>query len=315
MYYSAQKRSRASSAFAPSAKRARYARRPKRFASKFKRKTTKPSRLYGSKSRYTLTKRISNQINNLAENVFKGTNRTNDAPVAKPGGGTQPISYMFYNAGDGGVGPDFNALNLFTFPQGDAGGDRTGNYMFIKKAHIKCEIQMLADIGLTPEGLRSTTQFRMMIVKANRKFNELGTSPNPSNSLFLSTDNQGFGYANTAASVYENMSQPINKRQWLVYKDTKFTLSPPATESSSGVPGEVTNASNPKYPVKKEFAFDLPVQKKCHFNNVTNVPDNVDTEWLIIIQACPTSYAGPGTVLAPTNYRLNMLGTTSASDL
>lgn len=279
-----------------------------------------PSRARVSTKRMTAAKSVSKALANFSENKFQGAVVNCSLPVPKPTG-TQPISYHFFNAGNqltGNMATEFatpqGPLNLFTFEQGDDNDQRTGNYMYVKKSHMKLEIQMLPSVGITPNpGLNSTVDFRLIVVKANRKYNELGNSPDAGNSLFINTQNQDFGYDSTVANTFLHMSQPINKRKWLVYRDQKFTLSPPATESASGVPGEVTNAAFSKYPVKKMVSFNLPVWKKTHFNNTTFVPDNLDTQWLMILQACPTSYCADG-VTAPRNYRLNILGTTSCAD-
>lgn len=285
-----------------------------------KKSSSLPSRARVSRKRTATTKAVSKALSNFSENKFQGTNVDCSAPVSKPAG-NQPISYHFFNTGNqltGPMGNEFIApqgpLNLFTFEQGDANDQRTGNYMYIKKAHMKFEVQMLPSVDITPNpGLTSTVDFRLLVVKANRKYNELGNSPDAGSSLYLNTQNDDFGYDGTTATTFLNMSQPVNKRKWLVYRDQKFTLSPPATESSSGISGEVVNASFSKYPVKKMVSFNLPVYKKTHFNNTTFVPDNLDTQWLIILQACPTSYCNEG-VLAPRNYRVNILGTTSCAD-
>lgn len=279
-----------------------------------------PSRARVSRKRTATTKAVSKVLQNFSENKFQGTNVDCSIPVAKPVG-TQPISYHFFNTGNQLTGPmaaEFAApqgpLDLFTFAIGDNNDQRTGNYMYIKKSHMKFEVQMLPGLDITPNpGLTATTDFRLLVIKANRKYNELGNSPDAGASLFLNTQNDEFGYDSATATTFLSMSQPVNKRKWLVYRDQKFTLSPPATESSSGVPGEVTNSAFSKYPVKKMVSFNLPVFKKTHFNNTSNVPDNLDTQWLIILQACPTSYCNNG-VLAPRNYRVNILGTTSCAD-
>ncbi|WP_445779046.1 hypothetical protein [Shewanella sp.] len=278
-----------------------------------------PSRARVSKKRMTSTKAVSKALANFSENKFKGVTIDCSIPVAKPGGGA-PISYHFFNTGNQLTGPmatEFVApqgpLNLFTFGIGDNNDQRTGNYMYVKKTHMKLEVQMLSQVGLTPAQLNSTVDFRLMIIKANRKYNELGNSPDAGASIFLSTQNDEFGYDSIVAGTFLQMAQPINKRKWLVYRDQKFTLSPPATEGSSGVPGEVVNAAFSKYPVKKVVSFNLPVWKKTHFNNSSNTPDNLDTQWLIVLQACPTSYCNQG-VTRPENYRVNLLGTTSCAD-
>lgn len=276
-----------------------------------------PSRVRVSKSRYTLNRAIAKQINNMTENKFQGYTGDCLVPVAKPAG-AQPISYHLFNTGAPIASiPNFIPMNLYQFPQGDGNTERNGNYLYIKKTHLKMEIQMLptSNPAATPqEALNSTTEFRLMIVKANRKFNKLGSSPAPSNSLFLNTQNDQFGLNDLASTTFINMQQPINKRKWLVYKDMRFTLSPPSREAIDVAPEQwAFNAANNKYPVKKFISLDLPIFKKCHFESDSDVPDNIDTQWMIVIQATRTNYCS-ASIGAPRDYRLNMAATTSASD-
>jgi hypothetical protein len=262
----------------------------------------------------------------MSENKFQGFSVSCARPDEKPAG-DQPISYHFFNTGQilytvpGSPNSMFNPMNLYQFPKGDDATQRNGDYMYLKKTHLKMEIQMLpfaSSSGLDVQS--STTQFRMIIVKANRKYNRLGESPVAGNSLFLTTENDQFGFGipggTSTDSTFANMRQPINKRKWLVYMDKHFTLSTPAqTYQDTSVPAEysITNASNNKYPVKKYITCDLPIYKKTHFPSDSDVPDSVDTQWLLIVQAVRTNYCNPG-IARPTNYNLNILATTSASD-
>lgn len=276
-----------------------------------------PSRVRVSKTRYTLNRAIAKQINNMTENKFQGYTGDCLVPVAKPGG-SQPLSYHLFNTGAAIASiPNFVPMNLYSFPVGDGSTERNGNYLYIKKTHLKMEVQMLPTsvAAATPqEALNSTTEFRLMIVKANRKYNKLGSSPTPANALFLNTQNDQFGINDTGSTTFINMQQPINKRKWLVYKDMKFTLSPPSREAVDTAPEQwAFNSANNKYPVKKFISCDLPIYKKCHFESDQDVPDNVDTQWMIILQSTRTNYCSDG-IGAPRDYRLNMCATTSASD-
>ena len=276
---------------------------------------SRPSRLRVSTSRATVTKMIAKSINNLAENKFQGYTGDCLQPQAKPAG-AQPISYHLLNTGGPLSGlPLFTPMNLYNFPQGDGNTERNGNYLYLKKTHLKLEIQMLPTSVAAPlQTLNSVTEFRLMIVKANRKYNKLGNSPVPDNSLFLNTQNDQFGLDDVNSTTFVNMQQPINKRKWLVYMDQRFTLSPPAKEAIDDAPEQwAFNAANPKYPVKKFITLDLPIFKKCHFESDSDVPSNVDTQWLMILQGVRSNYCTTN-VAAPRDYRLNVLGTTSAGD-
>lgn len=289
--------------------------------SAWRRYKNKPSRLAVSTSRYRLNKAIAKQINNMSENKFSGYAGYCLVPQPKPAG-TQPMTYIFHNTGEPLTQPSnsmFTSMDLFNFPRGDSNVERNGDYMYIKKSHVKIEIQMLPISSDDITGLNSTTEFRLMIVKANRKYNKLGASPLAGNSLFLGPTNSEFGFGvpggTSTAAVYANMKQPINKRKWLVYKDMTFTLSTPAQEIvDNAVPSEFAfNTSNNKYRVKKHITCDLPVFKKTHFAPDSNVPDELDTQWLIVIQAVRSNYCSPN-VDVPRNWVANILATTSASD-
>ncbi|AXH74305.1 MAG: putative capsid protein [Circoviridae sp.] len=296
---------------------------PRRAAPKSKRSRGKmlPSRVRVSSMRYQINRQITQAMSNVSESKFHSYAGECLNPQSKPAG-AQPMSYVFLNAGTALVGAPnsmFVPMDLFNFPKGDSNVERNGDYMYIKKAHVKFEVQMLPQAGLDFNQLNSTTEFRMMIVKANRKYNKLGNSPVAGNSLFLTTTNDDFGFGVpggvSTASVFANMQQPIDKRRWLVYKDQRFTLSTPAQEyGDSAAPQQfATNTSNPHYPVKKYLNFDFPIYKKCHFDSAGTVPDNVDTQFLIVLQATRTSYCLDKADV-PRNYRVNVLATTSASD-
>jgi hypothetical protein len=280
-----------------------------------------PSRVRVSSLKYQINRQIVKAMSSVSESKFRSYSGECLMPQPKPAG-TQPITYLFMNAGaqlTQAGNSMFQPMDLFNFPKGDSNLERNGDYMYVKKSHVKFEVQMLPQPGVDFNAQNSTTEFRMIIVKANRKYNKLGASPLAGNSLFLTSENDEFGFGIpggvSTASVFANQQQPIDKRKWLVYKDTHFTLSPPAQEyGDSSLPQQfATNTANSRYPVKKYFNFDLPIYKKCHFPSDSNRPDNVDTQFLMILQAVRTNYCQDA-VDAPRNWRVNILSTTSATD-
>jgi len=272
----------------------------------------------------TVARQVSKAMSSYGENKFRGDSILCLPPTPKPVG-SQPLTYAFINTGRSiaGILPEFtagNTLDLFKFPQGDGSNERNGNSMFIRHTHLKGEIQMLPvqANSANSAALNSTVEFRMMVVKANRKYNPLGKFPDPGKQLFLTTENDSIGYDNVGTSVYAYMNQPINKRQFLVYKDTKFTLSPPSVlldSDSSGI--ESVNLQNSKYPIKKKFSLKLPINRKCQFSSDSTAdqerPTNLDGEWLVIIQAVPSAYCD-AQVSATKSWALNIQGTTTARD-
>lgn len=281
----------------------------------------KPSRFTVSKSRGKQTRRVENTLRNFSGRKYQGYTGDCLVPQSKPAG-TQPISYLWLNAGRditalGGSYVNYTPMNLFSFPQGDTNDERIGDYMFLSKSKIKFEIQTLplSTIG-SAEGLQPVIQFRFMVIKANRKYDSLGTYNDPGDSLFLDTQNNNYGYGlpggASTSTTFLNFSQPINKRDWIVYCDKRFKLSAP-TLINQPFSGDQTNNAFPKYNTKKYVEVNLPVHKKVHFDNDTDCPDNLDTQWLVVVQAVHGSYCTSNTI-APNNWRMNVVGSTSAFD-
>lgn len=299
---------------------------------------TRPSRFrVRSASAYRRTQKAASLISLVGETKFAGYNsdsivtplgRQNASPQNKPGG-TQPLTYVYFNTG-GPLGSSqapttiWNNMDLFKFTQGDGKTQRDGDYLYVKRAAIKYQIQMLGAPntgtagGGVNQGLNSPVLFRLMVVKANRKNAPLGLSYNVNDSLFLNTENTGFGPSGTTASPYLYFNAPINTRKWLTYMDTKFVLTPAGVDFNDQSLQSSINTAFGKYNTYKNFEFKCPVNKKTHFGT-DDRPDSIDTQWMIILQAVNTGYtlsnsSDWSTIGAPRNYRVQCLGTTTALD-
>jgi len=281
----------------------------------------KPSRLYSGKATYNQTRSITaNVMKNVSESKFQGAREDCLETVAKPAGTIRPMSYIFVNTGQdlSTSLPEFTTpLNLYNFKPGTDNTERIGKYMYIKKSHLKVSVMALPEKGpeQTDPLLNTPLECRMLVVKANRKNDRLFTSPNPGQSLFIDTQNGSFGYDETLGSINLLQKQPINKRQWIKYKDYHFKLSPPAIglAPQEGIEAYQTGK---QYPVKREFKFDLPIYKKTHFSDQTDCPDDIDTQWLIILQCSYLNHclSSGSSAPRPRNVRMEILGTTSAFD-
>jgi len=283
---------------------------------------TKPSRLYSGKATYNRTRKITNSVmKSISESKYQGHRSDCLETVAKPAGTVRPLSYIFLNTGtDLSTNlPEFTTpLKLFNFAPGTSNTQRIGKYMYLKKSHLKISIMALPEKATedsTDVLINTPLECRLMVVKANRKNDKIFTSPNPGNSLLLDTQNGSFGYDETGGSINLLQSQPINKRQWIKYRDIKFKLSPPAIklDSSNNVEAYQTGK---QYAVKREFSMDLPIYKKTHFSDTTDSPDDVDTQWLIVLQCSYANHclSSGSTAPRPRNIRMDILGTTTAYD-
>jgi len=272
-----------------------------------------PSRLIPSRTRTAVSREVAKQINSVAENKFVGRIGDCLAPIPKPGGGVAKLNYCLFNTGEAlpaGVSTDFTPMKCFTYPV----ADRDGRYLYLKHALQHFEIQMLPRDTNSTSVLNSTTQFRFMVVKQKQYANRLGTVSSPNSSLFLAPDNKEFGLADTSATNIMYSGQPINRRTWTVYQDRRFTLTAPSATffDSTGITEQSVNVAHEKYPVKKSIKFKLPVSAKILYGT-GDIPIDIDTQWLVIIQAMPTSYCAD-TADAQKQWRVNYLSTTVAND-
>jgi len=282
----------------------------------------KPSRLYSGLSTYNRTKAITSTVmKSISESKYQGHRSDCLETVAKPAGTIRPLSYIFLNTGAdlSASLPEFTTpLKLFNFAQGTSNTQRIGQYMYLKKSHLKISVMALPEKATedsTDVLINTPLECRMFVVKANRKNDKIFTSPKPGNSLLIDTQNGGFGYDETGGSINLLQSQPINRRQWIKYKDYKFKLSPPAIKLDSANNVEAYQTGK-QYPVKRNFTVDLPIYKKTHFADSNDSPDDVDTQWLIILQVSYLNHCltTGSTAPRPRNVRMDILGTTTAYD-
>ncbi|AXQ65562.1 MAG: putative capsid protein [Cressdnaviricota sp.] len=300
----------------------------KKFPKKLK-ATRKPNRFKGSRvsKRYVTTRTVSNMLSNYGENKFNGSLLHCLPSIAKPAG-NQPLRYHLINLGgslSSFLGTSWvSPMNLYRFPQGDGFNERTGKYMYLKNTRVKMEIQMnpIEDRDGELENLNNAYEFRVMVIKANRKYQPYGDSSNtakPNDALFLDNSNQSFGLSDVGATTYEYQNNLINKRQFNVMYDRKFTLAPPSVAWTANQPqGQSSlNAGALRYPVKKQISINVPFYRKSFFQNTTNneTPTNIDTQTMIIVQCCRAGYCNvPTTSPGVRTYSLTVQGTTVARD-
>ena len=181
---------------------------------------------------------------------------------------------------------------------GTGSNQRIGSYIFLKKAHFEYEIDMAkgTDGGLPIE-------FRFIVAKSRRLAVPAGQNRDPNTSLFLALDGTDFGAGSTNYNGTDLMVQPLNKRIYTIYKDTKFILSNPLNVNSTA-----TQAYTGHYPCMKRFSLDLPFYTKANFTGATK-PTDVDYHWMIILYARSLDKDE-----VATEYEVNLRGVLSYSD-
>ena len=198
---------------------------------------------------------------------------------------------------------DNNLLSLggIITQQGSSGVNRIGNYVYFKKTHITMEVQC----NYITNGGRPPVEFRVVVCKAKMSAVPAGNTVLPQTALFLNEGGAPIGYQTSNVNGSDLMLQPLNRREWVIKTDKKFTLSHPFKTDSDG--GQVGYSGF--YPVKKTFAMNLGYYKKTRINTGTNTPEDLDTRWLVFVFA-----ASVGRDTSADSWEINMRGTTSFTD-
>jgi len=237
-----------------------------------------PARLAGSRLNYQVSKAVSRAMNNVSENKIVSCTKVDEAqPVVIQSGnnvytqaftiGNTPSSW----SGTAGLVP----IGGMTMPLGTGHAQRNGKYIYLQKTHISMKI----DMDLVTQ-FQFPCDFRVICFKARRGNNPVGLSYRYDNSLFLDTNGGEFGHASPDVKGTDIMLQPLNRKDWVIRSDNKFTLSNPAVVSTTNIMG-----SSGKYPVNKTMVFNLPYYAKTEIDVTSNAPADLDTHYVIVCYA------------------------------
>ena len=184
--------------------------------------------------------------------------------------------------------------------QGSSGVNRIGNYVYFKKTHVTMEVQCEFTTAARPP-----VEFRVVVCKAKMSAVPAGQTDLPQSTLFLNQSGEPLGYQTPNVNGSDLMLQPLNKREWVIKSDKKFTLSHPMRTDSDG--GQVGYSGY--YPMKKTFVLNLGYYKKTRINSASNTPEDLDCRWLVYVFA-----ASVGRDFPADSWEVNMRGTTSFTD-
>lgn len=298
--------------------RKRRSRRPTYKKKTYKRKYA--PRFAGSRppARQSFKRRVVRTLNNIAET--KLISAKNVLLLPSPFAGTLNNYKVHWNLGSttmpsqiAGL-PTGNVLNQFSL--GTTNID--GQYVYMKQNTQTFQIRMLpldntdfAAVGLSP------IQFRVLIV-APRSRVRTNFNPPPEN-LLINHAGVAFGY--DTPSTVDNLSvraSLVNKRAWVVLKDTQFTLSPPAALAGSAAPPVVAgdiglsaggvNMRNPSFRMIRHTTM---VNKKCFYGTAAaaHPPSNYMDDTYVCIMA--TTITG----IRASNWTVDMMSTTTYTDM
>jgi len=184
--------------------------------------------------------------------------------------------------------------------QGVGGANRIGNFLYYQRTALRMQIDMDFNANSQPP-----VQFRMVVVKVRGQTQPAGITDPPQTTLFLSETGGHVGYQTTGFTGMDLMSAPLNRRDWVVFKDEKFTLSSPMrTDSNGGYAGY-----SGKYPNRKDVSLSLPYYKNTRISDISNLPEDLDTSYVVYLFA-----SGIGKDFNANNWEVSTRGSTFFSD-
>ncbi len=273
----------------------------------------RPSRFPSGKRRYVQTRSIAKQIQNISETKIKELERL-DAIDPKPVEvlpTSGPVYFTNYCLGTAPADwkgpsnqPNFNNLGGFEWPQGTGANERVGRYLYLKRSTINMRFAM------NPQSRHGPVKFRVIVYKEKRNRYNTAANGNPNEDLFI--DHQGLtkGFNNVATLDARTMNFStwlVNKRNYQVVKDFKFTLNPETISYQGGTDPRVVNQS--MYPSEKNFTLSLGHYAKAEFDT-TNTPTDMMYRYCMTIVSMPCN-----TSTQPhSDYKSYVRGTVSVVD-
>lgn len=266
-----------------------------------KRSTVKrlPARGRFNRKRYTFNKKVGTMLNRYQENKLIACDpQSENQPT--PIQTAAQATFIAYNLGTQAVFSGAITVGGINMSQGTQENQRVGNYAYYKKTHLTLRIEMNAGNNAPP------IQFRVIVAKLRRYANPAGITPSFATSGFMEEDGTPFGHTSSNKSGLDLMMQPLNRRQWVIYKDHKFVLQPYNDLASGG-----TSIIYNNYPACKEMFLNLPHFKKTFFDGSTALtPNDLEFRYQVVIYGHSLGRSG----IVANSYECSLRGTTSFSD-
>lgn len=259
-----------------------------------------PPRFQYSKKTFKKNSKIANVLKQFSELKYRPWTSLDEAAPAAIQVGALAYQYGIVGGLTVPAGwTNFNPLGGFQYSQGTGNTGRDGRYMFLNKSTINMSIHM----NSSPRN-KAPTQFRMIVFKARRGTTPTGVSYDPNQTLFLAPNGNATGAGVGGINGNDLRLQPLNKRDWIIISDRKFTLQAPMAAPSSE-----SSSFQGKYPNFKQCRITLNQKAKALYDNSTNEPIDFDFHYGIVIYAMAV-----GRDELADGWEVNFRGTTTAYD-
>lgn len=261
------------------------------------------ARFAQSRFRYRKNRLIAKKLSQFGETKLQaGVSFDEQAPFASANVNAPNFRYLGFCMGARPTAWDPQIQQVYgtNIGQGVGRNHRVGDYVYLRKARVSMNI----DMNMVDAAVRPPIQFRVLQLKSRRAVTPAGTVRDPGNDIFLGPAGEIYGYATLATSKnsYDYYNAMINKADWVVARDFKFTLSSP-----NDVPNSVGYSG--KYPCSKNVVFNCGYWKKTRYNS-SNAPTDIDPSWLMLVLAKPIGKDHP-----PDNWEVNLRSTISWTDV
>lgn len=258
----------------------------------------KPARFAVSRPRYNKNKSLASALSNMAETKLLPVTAVNEAGGLPIQGGAQ----VYYWAGVMNSVPngwDSNLVDLagIQHSKGVDANERDGNYVYFKKTHVTMQVDLNQSSAAYPP-----VEFRLIVCKARQAVTPSGVTDPPQTTMFLDNVGNAIGHVTSGVTGMDIMLQPLNKRDWVIYRDQKFTLTAPQDVNGGGF--------NSKYPSRKNIFLNLKYFAKTKMNSSSNKPEDLDTHYLIYLYA-----SSIGKDRLANLFEVSLRGTTSFTDI
>ncbi len=273
-------------------------------------KTAKPARFPAGKTTYEKSRAQAKRNRLTGETKIQALTQINGALPSTMTVGGGPVAFTNFCLGTapgawtGANGqPNFTDLNGFIWPNGTLSNQRIGRYMYLKRTTLQMRVSMNQ---LSRHG---PVRFRLIVYKEMRnRYNTPGNG-NPNTDLFIDHEGNdtGFNIVTANANQVQDMNtQLVNRRNYKVVKDFKFTLAPEQNQvQGQAIPFNVNQHNKSS----KDITLKLGHYHKATFGQ-DNTPDDFKYRYCITLVSYPTS----NSLDNHTGYSTSIRGTVSASD-
>ena len=177
----------------------------------------------------------------------------------------------------------WNSMLGVQLQQGTGELTRQGTQVYLRNTMIQIQIDMnnLAD---NAAGIHPIHEFRLIVFKSKNKYMAGGTA-DPAYSLFLNAENKPLGHSTDDINGTDIIVNKTNKRNFTIYRDQYFRMSNPQLAVDSGVQNSHVSGFSSYYPSMKRFRIYMPHNKKCMYDEATDLPTNYNPAYAYVIYA------------------------------